>query len=99
MRRVATALRSGTASLYRCVDSREELLDLMVDAVLGDDPHPPLGGPGGRPPGAGPPPRGPGPPPRPAGAPPAGRTSPPWGGPPPAAPPPPRRWPGTGAPT
>ncbi len=44
MRRVATALRSGTASLYRCVDSREELLDLMVDAVLGNDPHPPLAG-------------------------------------------------------
>lgn len=44
MRRIATALRSGTASLYRCVDSREELVDLMVDAVLGDDPHPPLAG-------------------------------------------------------
>jgi AcrR family transcriptional regulator len=44
MRRVAAALRSGTASLYRCIDGREELLDLMVDAVLGDDPHPPLSG-------------------------------------------------------
>ncbi len=44
MRRVAAALRSGTASLYRCIDSREELLDLMVDAVLGDDPHPPPSG-------------------------------------------------------
>jgi AcrR family transcriptional regulator len=44
MRRVATALRSGTASLYRIVDSREELLDLMVDAVLGDDPRPALAG-------------------------------------------------------
>jgi AcrR family transcriptional regulator len=39
MRRIAAALRSGTASLYRCIDGREELLDLMVDAVLGDDPH------------------------------------------------------------
>ncbi len=44
MRRVAAALRSGTASLYRCIDGREELLELMVDAVLGDDPHPPLSG-------------------------------------------------------
>jgi hypothetical protein len=43
MRRVAGALRSGTA-LYRCIDGREELLDLMVDAVLGDDPHPPPSG-------------------------------------------------------
>src|SRR6266498_3182865 len=44
MRRVAAALRSGTASLYRSIDGREELLDLMVDAVFGDDPHPPLSG-------------------------------------------------------
>jgi AcrR family transcriptional regulator len=44
MRRVAAALRSGTASLYRCIDGREELLDLIVDAVLGDDPHPPPSG-------------------------------------------------------
>ncbi len=44
MRRVAAALRSGTASLYRCIDGREELLDLMVDAVLSDDPQPPPSG-------------------------------------------------------
>ncbi len=44
MRRVAAALRSGTASLYRSIDGREELLDLMVDAVFGDDPHPPPSG-------------------------------------------------------
>src|SRR6266542_2008202 len=67
MRRVAAALRSGTASLYRSIDGREELLDLMVDAVFGDDPHPPSaalargdgaadgGAPHARPPRAGPP--------------------------------------------
>ena len=32
LRRVATALRSGTASFYRVLDSREALLDRMVDA-------------------------------------------------------------------
>ena len=35
LRRVATALRSGTASFYRVLESRDELLDRMVDAVLG----------------------------------------------------------------
>jgi len=35
LRRVATVLRSGTASFYRVLDSRDELLDRMVDAVLG----------------------------------------------------------------
>jgi AcrR family transcriptional regulator len=35
LRRVATTLRSGTASFYRVLDSRDELLDRMVDAVLG----------------------------------------------------------------
>jgi AcrR family transcriptional regulator len=35
LRRVATALRSGTASFYRVLDSRDELLDRMVDTVLG----------------------------------------------------------------
>jgi AcrR family transcriptional regulator len=44
MRRVAAVLRSGTASLYRCINGREELLERMVDAVLGVDPHPPLSG-------------------------------------------------------
>jgi AcrR family transcriptional regulator len=36
MRRVATELGSGTASLYRYLTSRDELLDLMVDAVWGE---------------------------------------------------------------
>jgi AcrR family transcriptional regulator len=35
LRRVATTLRSGTASFYRVLDSRDELLDRMVDAALG----------------------------------------------------------------
>jgi AcrR family transcriptional regulator len=35
LRRVAATLRSGTASFYRVLDSRDELLDRMVDAVLG----------------------------------------------------------------
>ena len=36
MRKVATALGTGPASLYRYVDSRDELLELMVDAVAGE---------------------------------------------------------------
>ncbi|MEV6875029.1 TetR/AcrR family transcriptional regulator C-terminal domain-containing protein [Amycolatopsis sp. NPDC051128] len=35
MRRVATDLGSGTASLYRYVASRDELVDLMIDEVTG----------------------------------------------------------------
>jgi AcrR family transcriptional regulator len=35
LRRLAAVLRSGTASFYRVLDSRDELLDRMVDAVLG----------------------------------------------------------------
>ncbi len=35
LRRVATTLGSGTASFYRVLDSRDELLERMVDAVLG----------------------------------------------------------------
>jgi AcrR family transcriptional regulator len=35
LRRVATVLRSGTASFYRALGSRDELIDRMVDAVLG----------------------------------------------------------------
>ena len=35
LRRVTTALRSGTASFYRVLDSRDELVDRMVNAVLG----------------------------------------------------------------
>ena len=33
MRRVATELGTGAASLYRYVDTREDLLDLMIDAT------------------------------------------------------------------
>ncbi|MCP9619152.1 TetR/AcrR family transcriptional regulator [Nocardia otitidiscaviarum] len=36
MRRVATDLGSGTASLYRYVASRDDLLDLMIDTVHGE---------------------------------------------------------------
>jgi AcrR family transcriptional regulator len=35
LRRVASALGSGTASFYRVLDSRDELLERMVDAALG----------------------------------------------------------------
>jgi AcrR family transcriptional regulator len=44
MRRVAADLGSGTASLYRYVASRDDLLDLMVDAVQGEADPPPLSG-------------------------------------------------------
>ncbi|MFI6446757.1 TetR/AcrR family transcriptional regulator [Kitasatospora sp. NPDC050543] len=44
MRRVATDLDSGTTSLYRHVAGRDELLDLMIDAVQGEDAPPPLTG-------------------------------------------------------
>ncbi|MEW9533481.1 TetR/AcrR family transcriptional regulator C-terminal domain-containing protein [Microbispora sp. NPDC049125] len=37
MRRVAAELGSGTTSLYRYVRNRDELLDLMVDAVRGEE--------------------------------------------------------------
>ncbi len=44
MRRVAAELRSGTASLYRYVTNRDELVDLMVDAVRGEvEPPAPTG--------------------------------------------------------
>lgn len=36
MRKVATALGTGPASLYRYVDSRDELYELMVDSVAGE---------------------------------------------------------------
>jgi AcrR family transcriptional regulator len=47
MRRVATELGTGAASLYRHLGSRDDLLDLMIDQVLADylppdpngDPH------------------------------------------------------------
>ncbi|WP_336205336.1 TetR/AcrR family transcriptional regulator [Nonomuraea sp. LPB2021202275-12-8] len=40
MRRIAADLGVGVMSLYRYVGSREELNDLMVDAVFGDRPLP-----------------------------------------------------------
>lgn len=44
MRRVAAVLGTGAASLYRYVGTREELLDLMTDAVGGEyDLAPPSG--------------------------------------------------------
>lgn len=36
MRRVATELGTGTTSLYRYVDGKDELFDLMVDRAMGD---------------------------------------------------------------
>ncbi|WP_328327351.1 TetR/AcrR family transcriptional regulator [Kribbella sp. NBC_00382] len=40
MRRVAGDLGSGTATLYRYITNRDELIDLMIDAVQGEDPLP-----------------------------------------------------------
>ncbi|SHM94037.1 TetR/AcrR family transcriptional regulator C-terminal domain-containing protein [Streptomyces yunnanensis] len=40
MRRVASDLGSGTATLYRYITNRDELVDLMVDAAQGEDPLP-----------------------------------------------------------
>jgi AcrR family transcriptional regulator len=37
MRAIAVALGVGAASLYRYVARKDELIDLMVDAVIGDD--------------------------------------------------------------
>jgi AcrR family transcriptional regulator len=42
MRRIAAELLTGTTSIYRYVDSRDDLLDLMADAVQSD--HMPLTG-------------------------------------------------------
>ncbi|MFI5695657.1 TetR/AcrR family transcriptional regulator [Kribbella sp. NPDC051586] len=44
MRRVATDLGTGTTSLYRYVDDKDELLDLMVDQAMGDARPPALTG-------------------------------------------------------
>ncbi|WP_327290415.1 TetR/AcrR family transcriptional regulator C-terminal domain-containing protein [Streptomyces sp. NBC_01198] len=40
MRRVAGDVASGTATLYRYIANRDELVDLMVDAVRGEEPLP-----------------------------------------------------------
>ncbi|MEV6299133.1 TetR/AcrR family transcriptional regulator [Actinoplanes sp. NPDC051861] len=45
MRRVAAELGTGAASLYRYVDSRDDLLDLMIDEVAAGYQLPPPGGP------------------------------------------------------
>jgi AcrR family transcriptional regulator len=37
MRRLANELGTGTTTLYRYVTGRDELLELMVDAVNGSD--------------------------------------------------------------
>jgi len=44
MRRVAAELGTGTSSLYRYIRRKQDLLDLMADAVLGEDDPPPLAG-------------------------------------------------------
>jgi AcrR family transcriptional regulator len=40
MRKVAGKLGAGTMSLYRYVTNRDELIDLMVDRVVGEEPLP-----------------------------------------------------------
>jgi AcrR family transcriptional regulator len=40
MRRVAGDLGSGTATLYRYITNRDELVDLMIDAAHGEEPLP-----------------------------------------------------------
>lgn len=37
MRRIASELGTGTTSLYRYVSSKDDLYDLMIDAVLGEE--------------------------------------------------------------
>jgi AcrR family transcriptional regulator len=44
MNRVAKALRTGAMSLYRYVESKHELLALMIDAAIGEVPPPPPSG-------------------------------------------------------
>ena len=45
MNRVAKELRTGAMSLYRYVESKQELLALMIDAAIGEvPPTPPAGG-------------------------------------------------------
>ena len=40
MRRLAAKLRAGTMSLYRHVEGRDEVIELIVDAVYGSEPPP-----------------------------------------------------------
>ncbi|MFZ0668631.1 MAG: TetR/AcrR family transcriptional regulator [Acidimicrobiales bacterium] len=44
MRRIAAALGTGATSLYRYVTSKDELLDLMIDSVEGEEGVPELTG-------------------------------------------------------
>ena len=44
MRRIASELGSGAASLYRYVENRDQLLDLMLEAVILEDKLPKLSG-------------------------------------------------------
>ncbi|NIH79850.1 TetR/AcrR family transcriptional regulator [Amycolatopsis viridis] len=41
MRRLAAEMGSGTTSLYRHVASKDELFELMVDTIVGEEPLPP----------------------------------------------------------
>lgn len=40
MRRIAAELNSGTTSLYRHLTSKDELIELMIDTVFGEQPPP-----------------------------------------------------------
>ena len=44
MRRVAGELGTGAASLYRHLETRDDLIDLMIDSVLGEYRPPPVTG-------------------------------------------------------
>ncbi|QWF79307.1 TetR/AcrR family transcriptional regulator [Amycolatopsis sp. CA-230715] len=44
MRRIATEMGSGTTSLYRHLTNKDELIELMVDAVFGEVPRPEAAG-------------------------------------------------------
>lgn len=44
MRKVAARLGAGTTSLYRCVSSKDDIVDLMGDAILRRYPPPPATG-------------------------------------------------------
>ncbi|SEL59900.1 TetR/AcrR family transcriptional regulator [Streptacidiphilus jiangxiensis] len=41
MRRIASELSVGTMSLYRYVETKDDLLDLMIDQVMGEGERPP----------------------------------------------------------